>query len=235
MSFCERIVATVTEQLRIFVGDHTPNGIYPECVTQEGMATECILSCAQQRAVNLIVIGTYGCRGFDRLTLGSVTDKVIQKARCPVLAVHKSSRELAAPTLAEHPVELREVVFCTNFSKESSGVLDYALSVAAEYKAKLTLVHVLEGISKLRLQDSTAKAYQCFDRLVPEQIRLDQGIATAVRAGSAYKEISQLASVKHADLVVMAVRDHKGLEDVFSATSYRVARSGECPVLAVYR
>jgi hypothetical protein len=33
----------------------------------------------------------------------------------------------------------------------------------------------------------------------------------------------------------MAVRDHKGLEDVFSATSYRVARSGECPVLAVYR
>jgi nucleotide-binding universal stress UspA family protein len=230
--FCERFQSSERERLHLFVQDHTPRGLEPECVTQEGMACDCILSFAQRESVNLIVIGTHGVRGFDRLTLGSVTEGVLRKARCAVLAVHGQP---TAQAMEQAAADLREVIFCTDFSDDSNRALDYALSVAAEFKAKLTLVHVLDGIYRLHCEERRAKAYECLDRLIPEQMRRTQNITTMVRVGSASKEISQLACEKHADLAIMAVHGHNGLDRaMFGSTTYRVVQLVHCPVLAVH-
>ncbi len=195
------------------------------------MASDCILSFAQHESVNLIVMGTHGAHGFERLTLGSVTEAVLRKAHCPVLAVHGP---LTAQATEQDPLDLREVVFCTDFSEDSNTACDYALSLATEYKANLTLVHVLEGAVRLHSEDRTAKAYQCLAKSIPEQSMQGLGISTTVRPGKAYKEISQLASEKHADLVIMAVHGRNALNNtVFGSTTYRVVEFGNCPVLAV--
>lgn len=46
-----------------------------------------ILQYAEEQGVDLIVMGTHGRRGVDRYLLGSVTEKVVRTADCPVLTV----------------------------------------------------------------------------------------------------------------------------------------------------
>ncbi len=58
-----------------------------ELLVQEGAAAENILHTAEQKAVDLIVMATHGRSGVRRLLLGSVAEKVIRSAPCPVLAV----------------------------------------------------------------------------------------------------------------------------------------------------
>ena len=82
------------EQLQEFVKNHTHDEIQPELVVHEGVAADSILSFAQVQKADLIVMGTHGRRGFDRLMLGSVTDRVMRTAPCPVLAVSGSRTTL---------------------------------------------------------------------------------------------------------------------------------------------
>lgn len=58
-----------------------------EVLVCEGPAAQDILDTAEKRAVDLIVMATHGRSGVRRLLLGSVTEKVIHSAPCPVLAV----------------------------------------------------------------------------------------------------------------------------------------------------
>jgi len=234
--FCRGLLTGGEVELQDFVKSHAQNGIHPECVIREGIATDCILSFADEQAVSLIVMGTHGRRGFDRLTLGSVTEKVLRVAHCPVLAVREPSRTFVASATARAAIELRRILLCTDFSDYSNRALDYALSLVAEYNSELTLVHVLEDIPKsTRVKETVAKANEDLDKLIPAEAKKNHRIATTVRIGRAYKEIIQLACEKDADLVIMAVRGRNVLDlAVFGSTTYRVIQLGTCPVLAVH-
>ncbi|MCI2427396.1 universal stress protein, partial [Candidatus Acetothermia bacterium] len=48
---------------------------------------------AKEENVDMIVIGSHGRRGFDRIQLGSVADRVSKLARCPVLIIKPESVE----------------------------------------------------------------------------------------------------------------------------------------------
>ena len=84
------------EKLREFVKHHTHGEIQPELCVHEGIAPDSILSFAQERKTDLIVMGTHGRRGYDRVVLGSVTNRVMRRAPCPVLAICKPPHESAA-------------------------------------------------------------------------------------------------------------------------------------------
>jgi universal stress protein A len=82
------------------VAERQLNAIHPthravrfERVYRVGPATPVILETADEYDVDLIVMGTHGRSGIGRLLLGSVTEEVLRKARCPVLTVkaHKSA------------------------------------------------------------------------------------------------------------------------------------------------
>src|ERR1700687_1945885 len=91
---CRRLRAETEEKLRQFAKRHARTEIQPQCVVQDGSVTDLILSLAEARAVNLIVMGTHGLRGIDRLMLGSVTERVLRRARCPVLAVRTAAHHV---------------------------------------------------------------------------------------------------------------------------------------------
>jgi nucleotide-binding universal stress UspA family protein len=68
---------------------------------EEGEPAAQILRVAKETKAGLIVMGTHGRTGLERILLGSVAEKVLRKAVCPVLTVR-------IPILAEatKPVEL---------------------------------------------------------------------------------------------------------------------------------
>ena len=59
-----------------------------ETVVVEGQPAAEIVRVADERAIDLIVLGSHGRGGISRAILGSVADRVMRTARCPVLIVH---------------------------------------------------------------------------------------------------------------------------------------------------
>jgi nucleotide-binding universal stress UspA family protein len=62
--------------------------------TIDGAAAESITQYAQDNDINMIVMGTHGYSGLSRLLLGSVAEKVVRSAPCPVLTVHSEDQQL---------------------------------------------------------------------------------------------------------------------------------------------
>jgi len=224
------------EQLQEFVKKHTHDEIQPELLVQVGVAADSILSFAQSQETDVIVMGTHGRRGFDRLMLGSVTDRVMRTAPCPVLAASKPPQgSVAAGRERGHVHHLSRILFCADFSENSERALKYAISATAEYDAELTLLHVLEGAPSLaKTEEAMAVAAERLDKLIPPEGRKTLSIKTEVRIGKTYAQIIQLAEEAQIDLVTMGVRGRGALDvAVFGSTTYRVMQLGSCPVLAV--
>jgi len=233
--FCATMCCQSEARLRAFIQSHRKYEVDAECVASKGRAADSILCFAKQKAIDLIVMGTHGHRGFERLMLGSATEKVLRMAQCPVLAVPELPFEFDASTDSRDVIELRQIVACTDFSEFSEKALDHAIFVAEEYDANLTLVHVLEDVATPACAEDTANAYKRLDELISRQTKLGSKITTAVRIGRAFREISQFAHDCHADLVIMAMRGRNSLDDaIFGSTTYRVIQSRTSPVLVVH-
>ena len=91
--YCQSLCGRGMEQLQQFVKDHAHNEVQPNLVVVVGIAPDAILSFAQAEKSDVIVMGTHGLRGFDRLMLGSATERVMRRAPCPVLAVREPPHE----------------------------------------------------------------------------------------------------------------------------------------------
>ena len=235
--FRQVLCETGEDQLRQFAKSHAHERTQPELVVQEGSAPDSILSFAQEQKADLIVMGTHGRRGFDHLMLGSVTDRVMRRAPCPVLAVRNPQHDaIAASKERQYVHHLSRILFCADFSKNSERALNYALSGAAEYNAELTMLHVLEeGPSLAKTEEALAEAREQLDKLIPSDVRKTSKIKTVVRVGKPYREIIQFALEAQTDLVAMGVRGRGALDRaVFGSTTYRVMQLGSCPVLAVH-
>ncbi len=115
--------------------------------------------------------------------------------------------------------------------------MDHAISLAEEYDAELTLLHVLEEVpSPVRIQESVATTTKQLEGLISQEThKSGKGkIKTTVRFGKPYQQIIQLATEAATDLVIMAVRGRGALDlAVLGSTTYRVLQFGPCPVLAV--
>jgi nucleotide-binding universal stress UspA family protein len=235
VEFRSHLLRKGQEELQKFVKNHANNEIQPEPVVDQGIAADSILALAEAQEVDLIVMGTHGRRGFDRLMVGSVTERVLRKASCPVLAVHKPSHDFLS-SREQDPSHLNRILFCTDFSENSLRALSHALSLTAEYNAELTLLHVLKDIpSGSSIDEATATAMEQLDNLIPPEKPKAGRIKSIVRRGSAYEQIIQLALEAQTDVVIMAVRGRGALNAaVFGSTTYRVIQLGPCPVLAVH-
>ena len=235
--FCQALVERGKDQLQGFVKSYTHDEIQPELVVHEGTAPDAILSFADAQKVDVIVMGTHGRRGFDRLMLGSVTDRVMRSANCPVLAVHKAPHDSVVAGKEWHYVHhLNRILFCADFSKNSERALNYAISATVEYDCELTLLHVLEEVPSLaKTEEAIAVVTEQLAKLIPPGLHTTRKIQTAVRIGKPYQQIIELALEAHTDLVTMGVRGRGALDlAVFGSTTYRVMQLGPCPVLAVH-
>jgi nucleotide-binding universal stress UspA family protein len=185
--------------------------------------------------MEVIIMGTHGRRGFDRLVLGSTTDRVIRKAACPVLVVSNPSQR-AVDTGADGRHRLSRILYCTDFSHNSEGARGYAVSLAAEYGAELTLLHVAENASDLGRADAIlAERTRELDKLVSKTERKTLNVRLATKYGKPYEEIVRYAKEVEASLIIMTARGGDAADRaVFGSTTYRVIQLGPCPVLAIH-
>jgi nucleotide-binding universal stress UspA family protein len=205
-----------------------------------------ILAQAQALPADLIVIGSHGRSGVDRLLLGSVTESVVRKSPCPIMVVPPYAPDADGPGLAHG---MRPRILCAiDFSDASLGALEYATSLAEEADAELTLFHSIEvppelcepipvpadfNIDHCRAA-AEAACLQRLGALVPPSVRSYCQVKTAVCEGAAYRQLLRLSAEQPTDLIVMGVRG-RGAVDLllFGSNTARVIRAATCPVLIV--
>jgi nucleotide-binding universal stress UspA family protein len=206
-----------------------------------GVAAPQILAEAAALPADLIVIGTHGRSGFERLMLGSTADKVLRKASCPVMTVPRRVDGESAPS-----VTFKRILCATDFSSGSKAALTYALSMAQEADARLTVVHVLEwpevpaGDEPFARTLTAARDHwqaQQQSRLraaVPAEARTWCQAEEVLAMGKPYQEILRVAAESAADLLVLGVQGRGALDlGLFGSTTSEVLRRAACPVLTV--
>ncbi len=222
-------------RLERFIEAQSHRNVQPKRYVKEGLPADHILAMATEQAVDRIVLGTHGRRGIDRLMLGSVTERVLRHAPCPVLVVRKSSRDRVDSDRPGHSFPFHRILCCTDFSSLSEKALEHAGSLAQEYDAELVLLHVLDEYADAGATvERTDNAKRQLERLASSTPCKPGTVKTAVRLGRAYEQIIQVATEINTDLVAVGVRGRNALDvAVFGSTAYRVIQLGPCPVLVV--
>ena len=141
-------------------------------------------------------------------------------------------------------VKIQNILVPVDFSESSEGALKYASALAQEFRARITLIYVIEPapfISDLRNVPTTlsdeeieAKAHHELDLLVEEHIKSPIKAESLVRQGKSYSEIVKAAKQLKADLVVISTHGYTGLKHtLLGSTAERVVRHASCPVLVL--
>ncbi len=223
--------------LRAFVeaaSGETPSRVF----VADGQIVPAILRVAAELPADLIVMGTHGLTGFERLLLGSVTEKVLRKAECPVMTIPR-----LAPDTAEPPAVVFKTIICgMDRSPASKRALDHALSLAQQASGRLLVVHVLEDISEeepslaghLNIPECwravEPEIRTAYEALVPSEARDWCQVEVLVPFGKGYRRLLDIAKERSADLIVLGTAGWSG---PFGSTTQHVLREAECPVLVV--
>ena len=227
------------QQLAALVGSESFKGIRHKELIEEGEVAKVLDKLVWKYEIDLIVIGTCGRKGLGKVLLGSVAEEVFRNAECPVLTVGPHA------TRWEIDGKLRHILYATDFGPESVHGLPYAISLAEENRARLTLLHVapepgvalpepvpgtMPVVDPSEVVASTEKQLRA---LIPYGTQLWHEPEYMVQFGSPAEMIVRIAA-QSVDMIVLGVKRPAALTKHLGAgVAYKVACEATCPVLSV--
>ena len=235
----EQIKWLAKKQMATLVESESFKDVTHQELIEMGEIPEVLSKLVRKYNIDLIVIGTGGRKGLSKLLLGSVAEEVYRNAECPVLTVgpHVSRWDLDG--------NLRHVLFATDFGPESMHALPYAISLAEENRALLTLLHVApeprvalpepEPGTMPVLDPDEVMAYseKQLRELIPEGTQLWHEPEYVVQFGSAAETIVRIAAQTVDMIVIGAKRPTPLTKHLGEGVTYQVVCNAPCPVLSV--
>ncbi len=202
-------------------------------LVRDGKAPDEIMRAADEVDADLIVMGTHGRTGIDRLICGSSAETVMRRSNRPVLTV----REARAPQ-ADQPIRL--ILHPTDFSAHSWPALGVARALARSTGARLVLLHVAapEVFSggTMHAAEDLSPEREALARLKQESAHVgpDGSVETRFVQGDAGSEIVNAAEEMGCDLIVMGSHGRSGLRRLLmGSVAEAVMRSAPCMTLII--
>ena len=143
------------------------------------------------------------------------------------------------------PLRIKSILVPLDFSPPSKKALDYAVAFARQFKAKLTLVHVVEPVATPDFAASFPLAMENDQSMAAAKKQLESLVKAAriprsavekilVRFGRSFHEIAGAARTRKVDLIIISTHGYTGLKHaLLGSTTERVVRHAPCPVLVV--
>jgi nucleotide-binding universal stress UspA family protein len=195
----------------------------------EGYVAPSILNFAQQKQIDLIVMGTHGRGGLGKALMGSVSELVFRGSAVPVMTIGPHAKHVVQ---APKP---KNILVAADFTAASERAAHYAAGMASEYKSKLTLLHVLNPKQMSHVQDKPGVIQETEAKLAALLGPGRSGSFTSrVEIGRVVPTILQTAHGIGGDLLVMGVRPAiPALSRFMWPNAYEIVRESSCPVLTV--
>ncbi|HUO33735.1 MAG TPA: universal stress protein [Candidatus Acidoferrum sp.] len=183
---------------------------------------------------DLIVLGTRGRTGKQKMLLGSVAEEILRLSSVPVFTTGARSRQQV-----HNAARFHRVFFAADFSPESNSAFPHALSFARESGAHIILLHVIRRQEEATPGPclSVAGALHQLHELLPPGAESWCRPELLVEYGEPADCILRVAADRHADLIVLGVRDAGGrlssATQSESKTAHKVVVQSHVPVLTV--
>jgi nucleotide-binding universal stress UspA family protein len=234
-------LARLERELSAFVALEPSRAVPVEtAVIEAPIVSSEIVAQAARVGADVIVMGTHGRGGFERLLLGSVTEKVLRTARQSVMTVGSADSRTATGVFGR--------ILCgIDFSECSLAALKYALTLAEGAAAHLTAVNVIEwtpiGYDPLIGPPTDMVGYRMSAEADGRE-RLHQAVVDAhatnvsvdevVTSGKPHREILRIARERGCDLIVLGIHGRNPIDRMFfGSTAEPIVRRAPCPVLTV--
>src|SRR5574341_413769 len=143
-------------------------------------------------------------------------------------------------------MQIKTILFPTDFSNGARAAMDHAVSMAKDYHAKLVLLYVIQDISIAEwyipssisvtdlVEDMQKSAMREMDKWYGEVAAMVNDVEKMVVRGVPFVEIIRTAKEKNADLIVIGTHGRTGIDHMlFGSTAEKVVRKAHCPVLTV--
>jgi nucleotide-binding universal stress UspA family protein len=211
-------------------------GLAISSVVREGEAASLLVGEAETVPGTLIAMSTHGRSGISRWVMGSVTDKVLHAAACPMLIIRSSRVEEPAAEQDDErgkrwtgPVFIRNITVPLDGSDLAEKILPHAISAAKGFDVPVAPVRVVTDPAQ------HAEATEYLER-ASANLR-EQGVTcpggTLLRGEPAEALLSMLQAQPET-LVTMTTRGHSGIQRwVLGSVTDRIARYSGTPVLVV--
>jgi nucleotide-binding universal stress UspA family protein len=209
------------------------DGIAVKRLVLRGDAAREIAQTARNEKVDLIAMSTHGFGAFYRFLLGSVTAKVLHDSGCPVwTGAHLEearAREFA----------IRNVLCAVDLGPHSRNTVSQAAHLAAEFDARLTLVHVTDSVEiygpgGFRVLPEWKEAL--VGNAAKEIANLQQDVGTKaeviIESGDVHKALNRAAKQAKGDLLVIGHVPSGGHLGE-NGSGYAIIRESQIPVLSV--
>jgi len=216
-AFCSEAKAKLEEQLQ---------SVPHEWIFQEGEVWPTLSDLIRVKQADLLVLGTHGRSGIEKVMMGSVAETIFREADCPVLTVGPKIK-----AQSPHAAELTLILYATNFSPESLVAAPYAISLAQEQRAQLILLNCLDD----RAGDARAML-QTLGQLVPFGTDLRCEPICVVERGPHGRKILDVSEGHGADLLVLGIEGRSKLVQELNfhhSELYKIVAQATCPVLTV--
>lgn len=191
-----------------------------------------------EHGIDLVVVGTHGRTGAERLFLGSAAEEIFRRSPVPVMTVGPHVK----PGVYREGV-LDRILFATDLTPRSLAALPYAIALAKENNSRLLLLHALPKRRDSGNGDggkgelSAAEAFHHLHEMLPPDLALPQPPDFAVEFGRPADAILSAAGQRSACVIILSIRDasaHMGAATHLERPiAHKIVSHASCPVLTV--
>ncbi len=197
-----------------------------------------IVEHAKRHNADMIVVGTHGHGAVARYILGSVADRVLHEASCPVLVTKAPKGKVKNPKAKRKPIN--RILFPTDFSETATKALHRAIALTEDFDAELYVLHIVDDTlisthvdeeRKLILEELRRHALDEMQKQLPPDLLQNFETTGAVKRGEPGKQICSFAETHGCDLIVMGSHGRTGLGRLLiGSVADKVVRRAKCPV-----
>ncbi len=200
-------------------------GYRARTISLVGPLCDQLLSAINEYKVDLIVLGTHGRKGVERLLLGSDAEALLRHAHCPVISI--------GPGVEENKTwHLREVICATTLEPHSAEVVAYAQKLALQHGAGLILLHVKDVVSETDVDWVSFE--DAFHYYALENLGKSSWLRTRLSSAAPGISIVDLAKQRGSDLIVMGARPASSMATHLPpGIAAKVLLQAPCPVMTL--
>jgi nucleotide-binding universal stress UspA family protein len=219
----------MNEQIEEISAELRSEGFRSRAVSLTGSVEREVFSLAEREHVDLIVVGTDGKAGWERFISGSCAEDLYRNSSRPMLVIGP----LANPIAIEcwHP---RSIICAITLNPNESSLASFAYTLAEEYDATFTLVHLVHPAVEDR-EEKLLHFQQAMHMFLPNMKVPHYVLKTLSSLDSLGPEIVELAKEHRSDLIVMGANPATFMTTHFRhGISSRVIHEAPCPVLILH-
>lgn len=143
-------------------------------------------------------------------------------------------------------IEIKNILFLTDFSDEAAEALEYAREFAEKFKARLSVLHVIDDATHKRYgsvvgdyhafdQNAQEKTRQWLEQIHREELRGSPNCQTLVERGELFEHVLRVVREHHIDVIVLSAHTHEGFHvHLISNLPEKLVRKAPCHVFVIH-